>query len=256
MYKKEDLLRDIIKIGIKSTDTLLIHSSMKAIGDVEGGAETVLDAFIEYMSRGLLIFPTHSWDSINKENPLFDVENEPSCVGLLSNLFLKRPGVLRSWHPTHSVAALGKDAAEYIMGEEKSTTPCSRKGCWGKLYDRKARILFLGCTTKKNTFIHGVEEWYDIKNRLAAEPVIFKIKTPRGNILPCTQFRHHSPIKDISLNYDKIQSPLLQKGISVKGYIGDALSYLCDAQKMSDFTGELLKKNPDLFLDDAPVIKN
>jgi aminoglycoside 3-N-acetyltransferase len=52
MYTKQELKRDILNIGIKEEDTILIHSSMKAIGEVEGGADTVLDAFMEYLQAG------------------------------------------------------------------------------------------------------------------------------------------------------------------------------------------------------------
>ncbi len=90
MYTKVMLLKQIKELGIKPEDTVMIHSSMKAIGEVEGGAETVLDAFIEYLSNGLLIFPTHTWEQINKNNCIYDSKTELSCVGLLTNLFLKR----------------------------------------------------------------------------------------------------------------------------------------------------------------------
>ncbi|MDF2485997.1 MAG: aminoglycoside N(3)-acetyltransferase, partial [Herbinix sp.] len=136
MYTKQDIICDLINIGIQPTDTLLVHSSMKAIGEVEGGADTVLNALMDYMKDGLLILPTHTWEQMNDEYLIFKVTTEPSCVGLLTNLFLKRQGVVRSWHPTHSVAAYGKDALEYCSGEENSETPCPRTGCWGKLYDR------------------------------------------------------------------------------------------------------------------------
>ncbi|MBN2534211.1 MAG: AAC(3) family N-acetyltransferase [Spirochaetales bacterium] len=81
---------------------------MKATGKVEHGAETVLDAFIEYMADGLLVFPTHTWVQINSGYNIFNPLTEPYVV-ILTNLFRKRPGVLRSWHPTHSVAAPGRD---------------------------------------------------------------------------------------------------------------------------------------------------
>jgi len=151
MYSKEDLKRQIAAMGIQPWDTLLVHSSMKTIGPVEGGADTVLDAFCEYLAEGLLVLPTHTWDRLSGEYSVFDVENEPSCVGLLTNLFRKRPGVLRSWHPTHSVAAFGRGAEEFIAGEEKFDTPCAREGCYGKLYDRRAKVLFLGVDLTRNT---------------------------------------------------------------------------------------------------------
>jgi aminoglycoside 3-N-acetyltransferase len=253
MYTKVDLINGIKKIGIEPTDTLLVHSSMKAIGEVEGGADTVLDAFMEYLKDGLLIFPTHTWEQINEEYNVFNPATEPSCVGLLTNLFLKRPKVYRSWHPTHSVAAFGKEAEEYTSGEEQWDTPCARKGCWGKLYDRKAKILFLGCSLKKNTFLHGVEEWNQIPNRLMDSPRQLKIITPDGTILERPLRGHYNPTGDISYHYDKMLEPFLEKGVSKRGTIGDAQCVLGDAVGMADLTTSYLKRNTDLFLDDEPV---
>lgn len=247
MYTKNNIIDYIINLGIKPTDTLLIHSSMKSIGEVEGRADTVLDAFMKYMEEGLLIFPTHTWAQINNQYNIFKPETEPSCVGILSNLFFKRPNVVRSWHPTHSVAAYGKDAAEYVSGEERWDTPCPRGGCWGRLYDRKAKILFLGCSLKRNTFLHSVEEWNNIPNRLADTHENLKILTPNGDIIDRPMRRHHSSVGDVSQNYDKMLEPFLYKGIAKKGYIGDAESVLCDVAGMADLTTSFLRRNPDFF---------
>ncbi len=253
MYVKSDLQNDIKELGINSKDTLLIHSSMKAIGEVEGGADTVLDAFMEYMKEGLLIFPTHTWEQMNNEYRVFRVDTEPSCVGLLTNMFLKRPGVIRSWHPTHSVAAYGRDAKEYISGEENYDTPCPRNGCWGKLYDRKAKVLFLGCSLKKNTYLHGVEEWNRIENRLTDYYRPYQIMTPDGRLLDRPLRGHYNPSGDISQNYDKMLSPFLYHGIAREGRIGDANSVLCDAVGMAELASSYLQRNPDLFLNGDPI---
>ena len=87
MYTKNSLLQDIEKMGINPQSTLLIHSSMKSIGLVEGDADTVLDAWSEYMRDGLLIFPTHTWKQIGKETMTFDSRSLPSCVGILPESF-------------------------------------------------------------------------------------------------------------------------------------------------------------------------
>lgn len=253
MFTKEQLKEQIAALGIQPTDTLLIHSSMKAIGEVEGGAHTVLDAFSEYLNEGLLILPTHTWWQINSEYNVFDVVNEPSCVGILTELFRKRPGVVRSWHPTHSVAALGKDAEDYVRGEEQFDTPCPREGCYGKLYDRRAKILFLGCPLTRNTTIHGVEEWNNIPNRLTEGHQLLRIKTPEGELIERPMRRHSAPVPDISQNYDKLEEPLLKRGYAVEGYIGNARSVLVDVVPMTDLTSEFLQRNPDIFLDKSPI---
>ena len=92
MHTKNTLIKDIEHAGIKPNGTLIIHSSMKSLGQVEGGAETVLDVFIEYMKEGLLLFPTHSWSEKNLKDGIYNPKTEPSNVGILPNLFMKRDG--------------------------------------------------------------------------------------------------------------------------------------------------------------------
>lgn len=254
MYTKEDLIEAFKKIGIDPEGTLMVHSSIKSIGEVEGRADTVIDALMEYMQDGLLVFPTHTWSENNNKNNIFNPKTEESCVGILTNIFRKREGVLRSLHPTHSLAAFGRDAVEFIKGEEKVDTPCPREGCYGKLYDREAQILFLGCTLKSNTFIHGVEEWNQIPNRLGDAPVNYKIVL-KDKVIERPVYPHQAPVDDVSQNYGKLTEPLLEKNICAKAKIGDADSYLCQAKEMADLCSKFLKKKQDLFLDDQPVPK-
>lgn len=256
MHTKDTLLKQIKLMGIRPQDTLLIHSSMKAVGEVLGGADTVLDAFSEYLKAGLLILPTHTWRQINAEYNVFDVANEPSCVGILTNLFRERPGVVRSWHPTHSVAALGADAEDFIAGEENMDSPCPREGCWGKLYDREAKILFLGANINRNTIIHGVEEWARIPNRVSSWHQDLMIKTPKGKLISRPMRRHESPIPDVSKNYGKLEAPLFARGYARRGIIGDAESILVSVVPMVDLTLGFLRRNPDLFLDNESIPEN
>jgi aminoglycoside 3-N-acetyltransferase len=249
LHTKSSLLADLQKSGINPRGTLLVHSSCKSVGLCENGGDTILDAFIEFMRGGLLIFPTHTWDTVTwgkVEQNIFDHENMPSCVGILSNLFMKRDGVIRSLHPTHSLAAIGSDAAEFTHGEEFTQTPCPRNGCYGKLYDRAAQILFLGCKLSKNTYLHGVEEWNNIPNRLTETQQQIFIKT-HDKLIPCPQFRHYFPHGDISENYIKAEKLFIQNNAAHYCKIGNARSVLCDAKKMADLISIRLQDNPDFF---------
>ena len=139
-YTKADLKHDLAAMGLTGNETILIHSSMKSIGPVEGGADTVLDAWMEFFAEGLLLLPTHTWRFINEENRVFDVRRSPCCVGILPELFRQRPGVVRSLHPTHSMAAYGKGAAAYLEGEQgPGSVRCADsggRGGRGGLFDR------------------------------------------------------------------------------------------------------------------------
>ena len=145
MYTAEDLKIDLQNLQIFPNDTLLIHSSMKSIGEVAGGADTVLDMLMDYFKEtGLLAFPTLSYRDVNAEQPRFDVKNTPACTGILPELFRKRCGVIRSLHPTHSLAAFGRDAAEFTAMHETFDTPGAVGSPWWKLLQRKGKILFIG----------------------------------------------------------------------------------------------------------------
>lgn len=254
MYTKNDLIHSIKQLGIKPDDTLMVHASMKSMGEVEGGAHTVLESFISYMRNGLLLFPTHTWKQMSRDYSIFNPLTEPACVGLLPNLFMKYPGVVRSLHPTHSVAAKGRHAELYIADDRDAATPCPRKGSFGQLYDCKGKILFLGTSLKSNTYIHSVEEWYEVPDRLSEDQIKYKVVLPDGSLLSRPLYYHHvSFASDVSCNYDKLEQPFLYHQIAVKGTIGDADCILLNAVKAADLAGSFFQKNPLLMNDGSPI---
>jgi aminoglycoside 3-N-acetyltransferase len=251
LHTYKSLLEQLEQLGIRKDGTVLMHSSMKSLGEVEGGADTVLDVLSDYMKDGLLALPTHSWSYINASNPRYYVEESPSCVGILPELFRKRPGVIRSWHPTHSVAALGRDAAEFTTGDERFDTPCARGSAWGKLLDRSAQIMLVGCDLCRNTFIHGVEEWCDIEGRLTDghEPLITVLGD--GTEISVPSRRHCG--KRWSLHFWKVDRILEEGGAMTKGTWGDAEVRVCDTVRMTEILSEMLRVKPDLFSDNEPL---
>ncbi|PHV71704.1 AAC(3) family N-acetyltransferase [Sporanaerobium hydrogeniformans] len=250
-YSKQDLIGYLKKLNIDPKGTLLVHSSMKSIGEVEGGADTVLDALMEYMKEGLLVLPTHTWAYINKENPRFYLEDSPSCVGILPELFRKRPGVVRAKHPTHSVAAIGKEAESFIADYEKCDTPCSKESPWGKLLEREATIMLLGVDLTRNTFIHGVEEWADIPGRLTDEPEPLVVVLKDGTEIDVPS-RRHCGLR-WSLHFWKVDKFFQERHVMKMGHFGDAEVRCCEAKPMTELLFQMLAINPDLFSDNEPL---
>jgi len=238
-------------MGIDKRGTLLVHSSMKSIGQVDGGADRVLDVFIEYMKEGLLVFPTHTWSYINANNPRYYVDKSPSCVGILTELFRKRPGVVRSLHPTHSVAALGRDAEEFVAGDEKCPTPCARDSVWGRLLDRKAQIMLLGVDLRRNTFIHGIEEWADIPGRLTDNYEELYTVLADGTEISVPSRRHSG--LPWSEHFWKVDNLFLRNGVMHLGKFGDAQVRVCHTVKMAELLFDILRVKPDLFSDNEPL---
>lgn len=245
MYIKAMLKKQLEELGIVSSDTILVHSSMKKIGDVIGGADTVLDALSEYMQEGLLVLPTHTWKTISEEDPNFYVESSETCIGILTELFRKREHVVRSLHPTHSVAALGRDAVSYTGDDHKFDTPCAEGSSLWKLIGRKGKIVLIGVNFTSNTFIHGIEEWNDVPGRLTEdhEP-LYAVKKDGTKI--SVPSRRHCGL-DWSKHYWKVEEVLLERGTIKKGQFGDATVIVCDAEKLNQDISKMLQVDKALF---------
>ncbi len=256
MYTKESLKQDLTAMGLSGDETIMIHSSMKSIGEVEGGADTVVDAWMEFFSKGLLLTPTHTWAQMSDEYSVFNPATEPACVGILPNIFRKREGVVRSLHPTHSIAAYGNRAKEYIKGEENATTPCPPGGCWDRLRTENAKILLLGVTHIRNTYIHSIEEVFDVPERLTEKPTDLQIVMPDGSMKQVAMYRHYNPHAEvISDNFDKLKEALFKTGAAKKVKFGDADCILCDAGKLFEQIGKALQKEKNCIIerDEIPM---
>lgn len=253
-YTKQSLKQDLAAMGLTGAETILIHSSMKSIGEVEGGADTVLDALMEYFAQGLLLLPTHTWRFMDGGNTVFDVRNSPCCVGILPELFRQRPGVIRSLHPTHSMAAYRKDAAAYLAGELETSTPCAPGGCYDRLRTVHGKILLLGVTHARNTFIHSVEEVLNVPHRLTDKPLKLTVVDEAGESHTAYMRRHYNADQPhISEDFVKLEQAYLDCGAAQNTKFGDAKCILCDAEGLFRVTRHVLAPNPEAFVVEAVI---
>lgn len=248
-FSKQQLRSDLNSMGLTGTETILIHSSFKSIGPVDGGADTVLDAFADFFKDGLLLLPTHTWKTINSDNPIFDPQKTPSCVGYLTNKFLERPNVIRSLHPTHSMAGLGKNAASYLSGEEYNNTPCTPGGCYDKLRYCNGKILLIGVGHERNTFIHSVEEVLNVPNRLSDMPMKLKIAMPDGTFKEVYMRKHYNPTQPhISEDFVKLNQALFDCKAVTPVTFGAASCLLCDAKRTFEVVRHVLAPDPECLV--------
>jgi aminoglycoside 3-N-acetyltransferase len=119
---RERLIEDLERLRLPADAVLLVHTSLKRLGYVEGGAKSVIEALIEVVVRrrgGTLAMPCYSlhgsMHATLASGRVFDVRSAPCNLGAIPEAFRRYPGVRRSVHPTHSIAALGY-RADWITG--------------------------------------------------------------------------------------------------------------------------------------------
>lgn len=150
--------------GIREGDVILVHSSLKSFGYVEGGAEAVVDALLQAVGDdGTVVVPTltATYATGSASGLAWNRQRTPSRVGIITETLRRRPGAVRSEHPTHSLAAIGRRAAELMSGHWPAST-FNIDGPYGKVVRAGAKIVFLGVLPVCNTMLHAVEDWLDL----------------------------------------------------------------------------------------------
>ena len=259
MYSKEDIKKQLEALGVPRDRPVLIHSSLKRIGEVEGRAEGLIDALREHICEkgGLLCIPTHTWANLRKDGAItLDMVEPKTCIGTLPDVAAKHPDAIRSLHPTHSMAVFGEGAREFADGEGEYGTPCDPRGCYGRIYDRGGYILLAGVGHNRNTYLHSVEEMLDVPNRLADKPTRASIRLASGEMVYRDTRGHFARgIEDVSAQFPNYEEAFRYHGAIRDGKIGDADTQLCDARKMKDVMALIYERScKEELLDTIKVI--
>ena len=168
-----NLTCDLRRLGVEAGDTLFVHSSFKSLGPVEGGAESVIQSMeVAIGPEGLLLMPSFNLVKRELRSTTWDVHSTPSTVGWITELFRRLPGVYRSDHYSHSVAARGRGAEEFVAGHLRREGYGSHwdREPWGKTYGVHSpmyrayqgggKLLMLGVDYYTSTYVHLVEAIY------------------------------------------------------------------------------------------------
>jgi aminoglycoside 3-N-acetyltransferase len=246
---KESIASDLRALGIARGDAVFFHSSLKSLGWVEGGADAVIDAFLDVVgSEGLVIVPTLTFTYVHGDlaKYAFDPRETPSRVGRITETLRRRPSAFRSAHPTHSIAAVGRRAEELVQGHDKTATfgkdgPYRRYIAWG------AKIMFLGVNMRCNTTLHAIEDWLDLPY-LQTEEALVKGADGRPQIVKV----YKSPMgdRDFYRPHAKVQRLLEATGTIRRGKVGEADTRWLPGQEMVSAVVQGIYERPDLLLCD------
>lgn len=234
---------------------VIVHTSLKAIGEIEGGGEALLDCLIEVFAKngGILCIPTHTWD---KE--MLDLREKHTCLGVLPSLALGRADSIRTMHPTHSMAVFGdkERVSAFVEGEELIDTPASPNGCYGKIYDEGGFVLLIGVGQEKNTFLHCVEEMLCVPKRLTKEKLEFPIIYENGECKTKKLYWFYTDeIEDVSENFGKFEAAFDFHNAITYGKLGNAKVQFCSTRKMKETVELIYNRNDfkELLADKLPL---
>lgn len=241
------LADDLCTLGLRTGDALLVHSSLSAIGFVDGGATTVVRAILEVIGpTGTLVAPTFQKGSehvLVRTGVRFDTRTAPSEMGAISEAVRRWPGALRSLSPTHCLAAVGPGAATLLAGHEQCRVSVGHGSPFERLVQGGGRILLLGVGHGSNTTLHYVENTGGAPSvcRECFEPVVIDADG-REWVVPT-----HPHMPGLKRRYERADEVLTAAGAQRQGRVGKAPARLVEAGPMAACLGERLRQDP-LFL--------
>ncbi|UCE66020.1 MAG: AAC(3) family N-acetyltransferase [Candidatus Zixiibacteriota bacterium] len=188
-YDKNQFKDALLKLSVRKGDTIFLHSSFSFFNGFRGNPQDIINCLIEIIGEeGNLLMVSMSYTSSAydylKRNPIFDVRRTPSKMGIISEIFRRKKGVLRSASATHPVLVFGKDAEWFVKDHERCLIPCGKDTPFEKFRIKNGKILHFNVPFHNGfTFIHYLEDL--IKDELSfplydKEPIPVRILDHTG----------------------------------------------------------------------------
>ena len=249
MVTKNELKETLIKLGVEKGVTLDVHSSLSSFGELEGGAETVIDTLKEIVTyEGSIFMPALR---LSKELPLTEedkklgltvkikilpTETERTAMGIIADTFKKMPNTFCGTDFI-ATAGWGKHGEEAV------------KGGLDYAIHNGGMALLLGVDIYKLTAMHYVEDCTPeyIKNAFASSEEVNKIYPQNEWFTECG----HPPIKA----WYTIQNMAYKKGLIKEALIGNCKVMFFNIWDVVSIYEHELKNNPyELWGMEKPVI--
>lgn len=238
MVTKKELKESLKALGIENGMTLEVHSSLSSFGELEGGAETVIDTLKELVTtEGSIFMPALR---LSPELPLSEEDKKlgvtvkikvlpadayRTAMGIIADTFRKMPDTYTGTD-TISTSGWGKHGKKAV--ESGLDYPIHNGG----------KALLLGVDIYKLTAMHYVESITpeDINKRFEPNEEINRIYPPGEWFMEAG----HPPVKA----WYKIQDMAYENGLIRESFIGDCKAMFFDIWSVVSLYENELRQDP------------
>lgn len=161
---RAELTAQLKRLGLRSGDVVMTHAGMRKVGQVEGGAQGLIEAQLEAVGPSgtlLMVLGADEDDAFDAQTTPVDIED----MGILAEVFRTYPGVRVSDHPADRFGALGQLAKEIV-----EPMPLHDYHGPGSPLERFAaldgKVLRLGADPDTVTLTHFAEYLAEVPNKI------------------------------------------------------------------------------------------
>lgn len=227
----------LASLGLNGTQHVIVHSSLKSFGTLEGGADTLLHGL--EAATATLVAPAFSYQTLLRgpDSPIHAQFGRGTRVsrdiGRLAQSMVERPDALRSSHPALSFVALGEQA-EGVLARQTLANPYAPVGA---LYDLGGYALLAGVDHSSDTSIHYGEY-------LVGMPLLTRYLPQDGRVTACS-------FPNCSADFERL-APYVHP---VTAYAGRSKLRLFQVRELVDATVRLLQQDPEALLCTYPTCR-
>ena len=238
--------------GPFKADLLFMHSSLSACGSIEGGPATVINALRSWISdRAALALPTHTWSYPDHTGvaPVYDFRSTPSVVGAITNYYWRQPGVVRSQHPSHSLACSSPDAEDFLRNHESCETPCGAGTPYQRIAEGNSSVLMFGATLDAYTLFHTAEDAAGVPYLYVPEQVTLRTKGSDGTVRSLQMWRQDMKV---ARRFAATAEWLSEQGLLIRRKLGlGELLFIPSARALHETMVTTLQRDPLFLVDES-----
>lgn len=246
------LATSVRALGLRQGMTVLMNASLSSLGDVDGGATTVVAAIRDALGPGgTLVSPATNEENSDTSRaylarvagmtpeqarafrdtmPPFDPATTPANSGRIAEEIRRTPGAIRSAHPQSSFVAIGPRAREF-MADHPLDCHLGEASPLGKLYAAGAWVLLLGVGYRSCSALHLAEYRY-------------RPDPPRRTyrcVLPGQGWREFTDVVLDDSDFENIGELIDKTVIHEQGYVGHANCKLMPMRDIVDFAAAWMR---------------
>lgn len=246
-YDAAQLRLVLRQMEIAETDTVLVHANFEPDSGFQGTPSDLVEEFVGLLGeKGNVMmvsipFRGSAYDYL-AQGKTFHVKKTMSMMGLVTEIFRRRNGTVRSLHPTHPVLAFGKDSAWITAGHDACVFPCGPGTPFEKLRQLKGKILFFDVGFGAITFFHYVEDL--LKDKLALP--VYEDRIFSAGVVGTDDVRHvmrtYAFTKGVLRDTVTLEREMMRQGKLIVGKVGHSRLLLVTAEDVVSTMADMVGK--------------
>lgn len=252
-FTRSGLHADLRALGVRAGDTLMLHSSVRAVAGergIMGGPDTILHAIFDALGPAGTLMMYVGWQDIpdytldlppaaravyRAEHPPFDPATARAVRenSILAEFLRTWPGARRSHNPECSMAAVGTRAV-YLTEDHPLNYGYGAGSPLEKLVTLRGRVLLLGRLLDNITLLHYAENRAALRAKRRVHYECPILRAGRATWFEIDDFDTGEPHADY--RFDQIAEAYRVGGGAVRqGLVGAAPAFLFDAPDLVGF---------------------